>query len=86
MESYLEKCRQEVGLPLPDDWCEHEAKRLFEESHAAGFDLVCGGRLPAWPCGGMRQQAEENRQQLERRLEHSARASAHKRAHLNKKS
>ena len=85
MEIYLEEFRREAGLPLPSDWCRLEAERLLNESRRAGYDLVCGGTLPLLPCGAMRQQAEKNKAQLERNLERSARASAHRKAYSEMK-
>ena len=85
MDIHLEKCRHEAGLPLPSDWCEREAERLLEESRQAGYNLLCGGKLPLFPCGAMMTVAEKNKAKLERKLEHSARASSHRKAYSEMK-
>lgn len=78
MQEHLTASRSELGLPLRADWCEQEAERLFQQSCAAGYDLLCNGPLPAYPCGAMRRQAAQNQAKLERELERRARALAHR--------
>jgi hypothetical protein len=77
----LEDFKGRLGLPLPLDWTELEVERLYDESRAAGRDLVCGGALPGVPCSGMKNQAERNKRQLERALEKRARALVHRQAY-----
>jgi hypothetical protein len=78
LDAELQRCRAEVGLPLPAEWEEREVRRLFAASVAAGRDVVCGGEPPRLPCSGMRGRARAARAALEAQLEHRARAAAHR--------